>query len=75
MNQQQLDKLQDGINDAIGRVVARIEMYDDAVADDGADRGVCLQELLKRCRGLKTAVEAHRAFVLSPSAPSTPNQE
>ncbi len=72
-DQLQLGKLQDTMNEAIGRVIARLEMYDDAVADAAPDRGQCLQALLKRCRDLKTAVDAHRDFLLSPSSGESPN--
>jgi hypothetical protein len=69
----QQDKLIGAQNDAIGRVVTRIEMYDEAMADNAADRSQCLQELLQRCRELKTAVDAFRAFWLQSLSPGASN--
>jgi len=56
------DRLQHALADAVGRVIARIEMYDDAVADNAPDRSQALQELLTRCRELAKAQTAFRAY-------------
>lgn len=52
------DRLQHALHDAIGRVVARTELYDEALADETADAGQSLHELVKRCRELVTAQRA-----------------
>lgn len=60
----EMDRLDDAVNDALGRVLARIEIYDDAVAQNGAYQVLALQELLARCRDLKRAYDAKTAHVL-----------
>lgn len=52
------DRLDDAVADALGRVVARVSMYDEALSGGMTPVNDHLWQLVERCRELKLAHDA-----------------